>query len=148
MQTVGHCTGLKRAGGSPRICRCVGKRLRGVILLSRERRTAPRGPGRRTQYRGRHGSVSVTMETPFGACVGMVRRWSRLWMSEKAEGVFIVRHLRAFDRKTTKALPLENLRTDWSCTKFAVAKMSAASAKEVKFDMSDGTQNIVTNVKL
>lgn len=67
-------------------------------------------------------------------------------MSEKAEGVFIVRRLRAFDRKTTKALPLENLRTDRSCTKFAVAKMSAD--KEVKFDTSDGTQNIVTNVKL
>ena len=65
MQTVGHCTGFKRAGGSPRICRRVGKRLRGVIRLSRERGTAPRGPGRRTQYRGRHGSVSVTMETPF-----------------------------------------------------------------------------------
>lgn len=67
-------------------------------------------------------------------------------MSEKAEGVFIVRRLRAFDRKTTKALLLENLRTDRSCTKFAVAKMSAA--KEVNVDTSDGKQNIVTNVKL
>ena len=68
MQTVGHCTGLKRAGGSPRICRRVGERLRGVVLLSRERRTAPRGSGRWTQYRGRHSSVPVTMETTFGAC--------------------------------------------------------------------------------
>lgn len=75
MQTVGHCTGLKRAGSNPRICRRVGKRLRGVVLLSWERRTAPRGSGRWTQDRGGHCSIPVTMETFYGACAGtyMVR---------------------------------------------------------------------------
>ena len=148
MQTVGHCTGLKRAGSSPRICRRVGKRLRGVVLLSRERRTAPRGSGRWTQYRGGHSSYQLPWKRLMAHV--RVRTWCvlrRLWMSGKAEGVFIARRSRV-QQENNKNPAFGSLRTDRSCTKFTVPKMSTTKGVKFQDTGDDGTQNNLTNVKL